>query len=177
MRNNHANGWDADAVLARVEPRLRFARGVLAHVLPRPDLVVLGACLWLAGYLAFAVAGGRGTDGHSSVSDLWLVPSGLGVFAVGLVLASNGAAAARDRLPWQVMSVAGLAMAATDVMWVAADEPSSFVSRGFLSSPSEDSSRTPALPRAAPQVPRDPNRASGGHASRLRWPGGSDFGG
>ena len=93
---------------------------------------MLGACLWLAGYLAFAVAGGRGTDGHSSVSDLWLVPSGLGVFAVGLVLASNGAAAARDRLPWQVMSVAGLAMAATDVMWVAADEPSSFASRGFL---------------------------------------------
>ena len=128
MSNTQAAGRDTNPVWAYVEPRLRPVRRQLASVAPRLDFVVLVALLWTAGYLVFAVTNGREPNGHSSSSDLWLLPTGVAIGIVGLLLAWDDRLAARDRLPWRLVAIAGLLLPATDAVWLAADPPLGAVS-------------------------------------------------
>jgi diguanylate cyclase (GGDEF)-like protein/PAS domain S-box-containing protein len=85
--------------------------------------VVLLAVLWTAGFLVFAVGQGREPDGHALATDLWLIPTGFAIAILGSRLASNDRLSARDRLPWQLMMIAGLAMPVAGAVWLAADPP------------------------------------------------------
>ena len=96
---------------------------MLGRVAPRLDYVVLGAVLWAAGFLVLAVSEGREPNGHTFTSDLWLMPTGFGIGILGLSLAWDDRLAARDRVPWRLMMIAGLAMPAADAVWLAADPP------------------------------------------------------
>jgi diguanylate cyclase (GGDEF)-like protein/PAS domain S-box-containing protein len=98
------------------------------RVAQRLDLVVLAAILWTAGYLVFAVTSGRQPNGHSSWSDFWLMPTGLAIGIIALFLVWDSRLARRDRLPWQLMMAAGLAMPVADAFWLASDPPLSAVS-------------------------------------------------
>jgi diguanylate cyclase (GGDEF)-like protein/PAS domain S-box-containing protein len=57
------------------------------------------------------------------MSDIWLMPSGFAIGILGLLLAWDDRLAARDRLPWRLMMLGGLAMPAADAVWLAADTP------------------------------------------------------
>jgi diguanylate cyclase (GGDEF)-like protein/PAS domain S-box-containing protein len=103
--------------------RLRISRGLATSVAPRLDRVVLLAALWTAGFLALAVGMGRGSNGHALASDLWLIPTGFVIAILGSRLASDDRLATRDRLPWRLMVIAGLAMPAADAAWLVADPP------------------------------------------------------
>jgi len=123
MSTSHAAGRDVNPVPGHAEPRLQSVRRLLARVAPKLDYVVLGAFLWTAGFLLFAVGEGREANGHSSMSDIWLMPSGFAIGILGLLLAWDDRLAARDRLPWRLMMLGGLAMPAADAVWLAADTP------------------------------------------------------
>jgi diguanylate cyclase (GGDEF)-like protein/PAS domain S-box-containing protein len=96
---------------------------VLARVAPRLDPIVLAAILWTAGYLVFTVTSGRESNGHSSFSDFWLLPTGIAVAIIALLLAWDTRLATRDQLPWRLMLVAGSLMPLADAVWIAADKP------------------------------------------------------
>jgi diguanylate cyclase (GGDEF)-like protein/PAS domain S-box-containing protein len=100
----------------------------VARVVPRPDVVVVAVIVWTAGYLTIAAVAGRDSGGHATESDMWLMPTGI-AFALGAWFGSRRARLApRDRLPWQLLALAGLGMAATDAVRLAADAPQGGVS-------------------------------------------------
>ena len=131
MSTTQAAGRETNPVWAYVAPRLRPVRRRMARGAPRPDLFVLAALLWAAGYVAFAVTAGRQPSGHSYISDFWLLPSGVAVGIVALLLAWDDRLATRDRLPWRLLMIGGLAMPAADAIWVASDPPLAAVPGGI----------------------------------------------
>ncbi len=118
-------------VFARTETRLRNARRRLARLTLRPDRVVLAALLWTVLYSVVSVADTRGPNGHASISDLVLLPTGFAIGIVGLLLTRDPRLASRDRLPWRLVMIAGLAMPACDALWLAADPPQGLLSQGL----------------------------------------------
>jgi diguanylate cyclase (GGDEF)-like protein/PAS domain S-box-containing protein len=113
MRNTQAAKRETNSVWAYVEPRLRPLWKRVATTAPRPDIVVLAACLWLALYL-ISVGGGRAAHGNSPISGLWLIPTGLGIAFVAKSLGRDKRLSDSDELPWRLIMCAGLAMPLVD---------------------------------------------------------------
>ena len=92
---------------------------------------MLAALLWLAGYIALAAGGGLWLNGHSTATDLWLVPTGIAIGVVCLRLARDNRLSESDELPWRLILLAGLAMAAGDAAWLVADAPQNILPGDF----------------------------------------------
>ena len=132
MSNFRAAERDTSPLEADVEPQLRPARRGLTRVAPRPDPVVLVAILWLVSYLAVTVGAGRAPAGRLLWPDLWLMPAGVVLCAAGVLLARDDRIEDRDRLPWRLMAVAGVAMFAADALRLAADALGEAVPGGLV---------------------------------------------
>ncbi|HEX7491652.1 MAG TPA: EAL domain-containing protein [Candidatus Limnocylindrales bacterium] len=121
MSNTHAPETGLHPVRATANPPLRPTRSLMASVAPRLDPVVLAAVLWMIGYLFFAVTAGRQLNGHSSTSDLWLLPADMAFGLIALLLVRDSRPAGRDRIPWSLILIAGLTLPVADGLWLAAD--------------------------------------------------------
>ena len=121
MNSNHVIGAKETPVSGFVATGLHSLRERMARVTPRRDFVLLGALLWVAVYVILAAVAGRELDGHTLATDLWLMPSGVGVFAAGIILARDDHLEPRDRLPWRLVGLAGLAMIVGDWIRLATD--------------------------------------------------------
>ncbi|HEX7590723.1 MAG TPA: hypothetical protein VF375_02135, partial [Candidatus Limnocylindrales bacterium] len=128
MRRTRAPSTRIVPVWAYAEPRLRAVRKLMMRVAPRLDPVALVAILWLLGYLCFAVTSGRQPNGHSSLSDFWLMPTGIAIGLIAVLLVWDARLTARDQMPWRLVVVAGLTMPVADAFWLAADPPLAMIS-------------------------------------------------
>jgi diguanylate cyclase (GGDEF)-like protein/PAS domain S-box-containing protein len=131
MSNFRAAERDTSPLEADVEPQLRPARRGLTRVAPKPDFFVVAAVLWMVGYLAVGGAG-PASGGPSLPSDLWLMPAGLALCVGGVLLARDNRLEDRDRLPWRLMSIAGAAMFAADMLRLASDALGDAVPGGIV---------------------------------------------
>jgi diguanylate cyclase (GGDEF)-like protein/PAS domain S-box-containing protein len=91
------------------------------------DPLVLLTILWTAGYLAFATTPSQRTDGHASIGDFWLLPTGMAIALMSMVLAWDDRLERRDQVPWLLIMVAGLLMPLADGLWLFADPELTFV--------------------------------------------------
>ena len=80
---------------------------------------MLAALAWLASYTCLSVISGRQPTGHASVTDPWLLPTGIAIGVLGLLVTRGAGLSARDKLPWRLMAIAGFAMPLGDEMWIA----------------------------------------------------------
>ena len=81
--------------------------------------MLLAALVWAFGFVVFAIPAGQDARGPSLAGDLMLLPTGIVVAVAGFVAARRFGLAARDRRPWQVIGLAGLAMAVSDAAGLA----------------------------------------------------------
>ena len=132
MNSNHVVGAEQAPVSGSVATALHSLRERMARVTPRRDFVLLGAVVWAVVYVILAGITGRGSDGHAFLTDLWLIPAGIGVAAVGLLLSRDDQLDDRDRVPWRVVGVAGLAMVAGDCIRLAAGQATSAAASAAL---------------------------------------------
>ena len=123
MNSSKAAGRETDPVWAFAEPLLHSTRRRLARVALRPDVVVSATLLWTAVYLLLAASAGRQPNGHSFGPDLWLLPADVAVGIAGLRVARRAQPSARDRLPWQLIAIAGFGSTVAEAAWLAADGP------------------------------------------------------
>ena len=98
------------------------------RVAPRLDPVVLVAVLWTLAYFYLAVTPGRQPNGHSALSDFWLMPSGVAIGLMAVLLVRDSRPAGRDQLPWRLVAIAGLTMPVADAIWLLADRPLGMIS-------------------------------------------------
>ncbi len=93
--------------------------------------MVLAAVLWAVGYIVFAVTPGREINGHSALSDFWLMPTGVVVALLALILARDDRLSTRDRLPWRLIMIGGVLLPFADVIWLFSDAPIGLLSKGM----------------------------------------------
>ena len=128
MNNSEAAGRETNPVWAFAEPHLHSTRRRLARVAARPDVVLSATLLWTLIYLLVAAAAGRQPNGHAFAPDLWLLPADVAVGITGFIVARRAQLSARDRLPWQMIALAGFGSAVADTAWLAADGPAGAIS-------------------------------------------------
>ena len=82
---------------------------------------MLAAIGWLIGYIVFAVSAELPPDGHTAISDFWLMPTGVVVALLGGLIVWDNRISTRDRLPWRLIVAAGVLMPVGDALWIGTD--------------------------------------------------------
>jgi len=127
MSTTQASDGHSNPDWARATLRLRSLRRRLVAAAPRPDIVMLGAILWAAGYLVLAVAPGRGLNHPTALSDLWLMPAGVVLAWQALLLLRDRQLASRDLLPWRLIAAGGLLTAICGATSLLSDPPMALI--------------------------------------------------
>ncbi len=112
---------DATSIHTRVLTSLSTLsiRRPVALVAPWRHPVVSAVLAWGAICLFLTITSGVQPADSTSMSGILLVPGGAAIALIGGRLAGDDRTEKRDRLPWRLMAMAGLAMIATDLMWPA----------------------------------------------------------